>query len=271
MPKIIIDASTKGLNLNLKELYAYKDLLFTLAYRDLRVRYAQTVLGFLWAGLQPLATLVIFTLVFGRVAKVDTGSIPYPLFALAGMSAWTYFAFVMNQAGTSVIGARGMITKIYFPRLIIPLSKSIVGLVDFFVTFSFLLILMTYYGIWPTVNVVFFPFFLFLSLLSGLTVGIWLSALTVRFRDFQHIVSYISQLGIYLTPIAYPASLVPDHLRVLFFLNPMAGVIEGFRWSLIGTEAPDPLMFLSAGLMVVLFITGLYYFRKTEKTMADIV
>lgn len=267
----IIDSSQKRININLKEIYAYKDLMFTLALRDLKVKYAQTVLGFIWAGLQPLTTLLIFTLVFGKVAKVDTGNIPYPLFALCGMSAWTYFAFVMSQAGNSIVGAQGMISKIYFPRLIIPLSKSVVGLVDFAITFIFLIGVMIYYGFYPSFNIVFFPFFLILALISGLMVGIWLSALTVRYRDFQQIIPFAVQFGMYATPIAYPATLVPAEYQVIYFLNPMAGVVEGFRWSLLGGEAPGFLTLISAGLVILLFIGGLFYFRSVEKVMADIV
>jgi len=271
MPSIIIDASKKGLNLNLKELWAYKDLLLTLTYRDLRVRYAQTVLGFLWAGLQPLATLTIFTLVFSRVAKVNTGDIPYPLFALAGMSGWTYFSNVLNGAGSSIVGAQGMISKIYFPRLVIPLSKALGSLVDFGVVFLFLIVLMFWYGISPGPAFFLFPVFLFLALLSGLAIGIWLSALTVRFRDFQQLVPFVVQLGMYATPVAYPASLVPEQYQFWYFLNPMAGVVEGFRWSLLGGPVPGVMTFVSASVVLIIFITGLYYFRSVEKVMADIV
>ncbi len=269
--QIIIDSSKKGINLNIKELIAYKDLLLTLAYRDLKVRYAQTVLGFLWAAIQPLTTLLIFTLVFAKVAKVDTGSIPYPLFALAGMSGWTYFAFVMSQAGSSIVSAQGMISKIYFPRLIIPISKALVGLVDFGITFAFMIGLMFYYGFAPGLNILFFPVFLILAIISGLTIGIWLSALTVRFRDFQQIVPFMVQLGMYATPVAYPASLVPEKYQFVYFLNPMAGVVEGFRWSLLGGNEPNSLIFLSSALIIILFISGLYFFRSVEKVMADII
>lgn len=271
MSKIIIDASNRGLNLNLKELYAYKDLLVTLTYRDLRVRYAQTFLGFLWAGLQPLATLTIFTLVFSRVAKVNTGDVPYPLFALAGMSAWTYFANVLSGAGSSIVGAQGMISKIYFPRLVIPLSKALGALVDFSIVLFFLFALMVWYGFSPGPAFIMFPVFFLLALLSGLSIGVWLSALTVRFRDFQQVVPFVVQLGMYATPVAYPASLVPEHYQFWYFLNPMAGVVEGFRWSLLGGPEPGILTFVSASIVLILLVAGLFYFRSVEKIMADIV
>ncbi|NUQ82477.1 MAG: ABC transporter permease [Bacteroidetes bacterium] len=271
MPTTIIDASRNRLSLNLKELIAYRDLMFTLAYRDLRVRYAQTFLGFLWAFLQPVVTLTIFTLVFGRVARVDTGSVPYPLFALCGMTAWNYFSSVMSGAGSSIIGAQGMISKIYFPRLVIPLSKSLVSLVDFLLVFVLMIALMIWYGVSPGASIVFLPLFLALALISGLAVGIWLSALTVRFRDFQHIIPFAVQLGMYATPVAYPANLVPPDLQFWYFLNPMAGVVEGFRWSLLGGPEPGIMIFVSASVVVLLLIAGLYYFRKVESVMADIV
>jgi lipopolysaccharide transport system permease protein len=271
MHKIYINARKKGLDLNVREILEYRDLLYTLALRDLKVRYAQTALGLLWAVLQPLTTLIVFTLVFSRVAKVDTSPIPYPVFALSGLSVWTYFASLMSQAGSSIVSAQGMISKIYFPRLIIPLSKSVVGLVDLGISLTFLVVLMVFYGVVPSAQIIWLPLFLLLALLSGLAVGIWLSALTVRFRDFLQIMPFVVQLGMYLTPIAYPARLVPEKYQFFYFLNPMAGVVEGFRWSLLGGTAPNPMIFLSAGLVLVLLVSGLYYFRSVERVMADIV
>jgi lipopolysaccharide transport system permease protein len=271
MDKIIINAEKAKISLNLKELISYKDLFFTLAYRDLRVRYAQTFLGLLWAVIQPLTTLVIFTVVFGRAMNVNTGGIPYPLFALAGMTAWTYFSFVMSQAGNSIIEAEGMVKKIYFPRLIIPISKAVVGLVDFIVSLGFLFVLMVYYQYLPSFEIIYLPFFLLLTIISSLAVGIWLSALTIRFRDFKHIVPFMVQIGIYVTPIAYPASLIPEKYQPYFFLNPMAGIVEGFRWCLLGSTPPSPYSFISYLIILILFISGLYYFRKVERVIADIV
>ncbi len=273
--RTVIDANKKGISLNLRELLKYKDLFLTLAYRDLRVRYAQTFLGFLWAFLQPITTLAILFVVFSKVAKIDTGGVPYPIFAMCGMSAWTYFAFVMNQSGTSIISSQNMIKKIYFPRLIIPLSKAVVGFVDFAITFLLIAVLMLIYQFQPTWNIIYLPAFIIITIISALGVGIWLSALTIRYRDFQHIVPFMVQFGLYATPVAYPASTVVDTLpkwaSAIYFMNPMAGVVEGFRWSLIGGNPPSQFAYISFAVIFIIFVSGLFYFRKVEKVMADIV
>ena len=275
MGKIIVDANKRSFSLNLKELFSYRDLFLILAYRDLRVRYAQTFLGLSWAVVQPLITLIIFTLVFGRFVKVDTGDIPYPVFALTGMVAWTYSAFVMNQSGNSIIGAQEMIKKIYFPRLVIPLSKAVVGLVDFSIAFLLLSILLMYYRIPISANIFMFPVFLLLTILCSLAAGIWLSALSIRFRDFQHVTPFLVQVGLYATPIAYPGEVVigtlPDWGVFLFYLNPMAGIVEGYRWSILTHGSLHIVSFISYGMVVILFFTGLFYFKRVEKVMADIV
>jgi lipopolysaccharide transport system permease protein len=275
MHKIVVDANKSSFSLNLKELFSYRDLFLILAYRDLRVRYAQTFLGLAWAFLQPVITLLIFTLVFGRFVKVDTGNIPYPVFALCGMVAWTYFAFVMNQAGNSIIGAQEMVKKIYFPRLVIPLSKALVGLVDLCIALFLLIVLLLVYKVQISINIFVLPVFLVLMILSSLAVGIWLSALTIRYRDFQHIIPFLVQVGLYATPIAYPGETVIKSLPawgvVLFYLNPMAGIVEGFRWSILGYGTLHGLSYVSFGVVVILFISGLVYFRKVERIMADIV
>lgn len=274
-PRIIVDATKRGFSLNLKELLEYRDLFLILAYRDLRVRYAQTFLGLAWAFLQPAATLLIFTVVFGRAVKVDTGGIPYPVFAITGMTAWSYFSFVLNQSGNSIIGAQEVVKKIYFPRLVIPLSKAVVGFVDFLMAFAILVALMVVYRVMPSANLVFLPVFIVLTVVSSLAVGIWLSALTIRYRDFQHVVPFLVQFGLYATPIAYPSETIIDNLprwgTVLYYLNPMAGVVEGFRWSVLGGSPPNEFAYLSFGVMVLLFISALIYFKRVERVMADIV
>ncbi|MCK5703652.1 MAG: ABC transporter permease [Cyclobacteriaceae bacterium] len=271
MSRLVVDAEKKGFGINIKELIEYRDLFYILAYRDLRVRYAQTFLGFLWAILQPVATLIILFFVFGKALKVDTGDIPYPVFALAGLSMWTYFSFVLNQSGQSVIGAQEMIKKIFFPRLVIPLSKAVVGFVDFGITLIFLIVMMIVYGITPSANVFFAPIFILLNILAALSVGIWLSALTIRYRDFQHVIPFMVQFGLYATPVAYPATFVPEKYQFIYNLNPMAGVISGFRWCLFGGEFPGQDIYLAAGIIVILFISSLYYFKSVEDVMADIV
>ena len=276
MSKIVIDSDKKKLGLNLKELFQYKDLFITLAIRDLKVRYAQTILGFVWAFLQPLSSLIIFTFVFNRVANVNTGTeAPYSIFAMSGMIAWTYFAFVLNQSGSSIIGAQGMIKKIYFPRLIIPLSKAVVGFVDFGIAFLLMMGLMLYFQYSPSSNIIYLPLFILLTVITSLAVGIWVSVLSIRYRDFQHIVPFITQFGLYATPIGYTANTaiqnLPEWLRIVYYLNPMAGVIDGFRWCILGTNPPTQYAYISFAIVILIFISGLFYFKKVEKIMADIV
>lgn len=273
--KIKVKADDKGLKLNFKELYLYRDLFFVLAYRDLRVRYAQTFLGFVWAFIQPATTLLVMSLIFGRVVNVDTGDVPYPVFSIVGISAWTYFSFVLSQSGTSLISAQEMIKKIYFPRLIIPLYKSVAGLVDFFVALFILAVLFWFYNFMPSINIVYFPLFILLMILSSLTVGIWFSALTIRYRDFQYVVPFLVQFGLYITPIVYPSAILVNNLpswaSFMFYLNPMASVVDGFRWCLLGGPAPSGYFWVSFSVIFILFISGLFYFRKLEKVMADII
>jgi lipopolysaccharide transport system permease protein len=270
-----ISASDSNLKLNLRELFSYKDLFFVLAYRDLRVRYAQTFLGLLWALIQPLTTLIIVSVVFGRFVKIDTGDIPYPVFAVTGIALWTYFSFVLSQSGSSIIGAQEMVKKIYFPRLVIPLSKAVVGFVDFGVAILLTIIMFFYYGITPSSNIVFLPIFILLTIISSLAVGIWLSALTIRYRDFQYVVPFFVQFGLYLTPIAYPTEVVvknlPSWATFLYHLNPMAGIVEGFRWCLFGGELVSQYFIISIIFVFIIFISGVYYFKKIERVMADIL
>ena len=274
-PTIVITADGRQGRPDLREMIRYRDLLWVLAYRDYRVRYAQTFLGLTWAFLQPTATLLIFALVFGRAVGIDTGAVPYPLFAVCGLAAWSYFAYVLSQSGTSIIGAQEMVKKVYFPRLIIPLSKAVVGLVDFAIACALILALMLYYGVLPSRNVVFLPLFALAGIAAALAVGIWMSALTIRYRDFQHVVPFLVQVGLYASPVAYPAALVTDVVPrwagVLYYLNPMTGVAECFRWSLLGTAPPNGLAYLSLGITLALLFGGLSYFRSVERTMADLV
>jgi lipopolysaccharide transport system permease protein len=271
MPRITVDAEKSKFRLNLKELLHYSDLFYTLAYRDLRVRYAQTFLGLFWAFLQPAATLLIFILIFGKAIKVDTGNVPYPLFALTGMAAWSYFSFVLSQSGQSIIGAQEMVKKIYFPRLIIPLSKAMVGFVDFFIAVLFMIVLMIIYRFTPSVNLIWFPLFFLINIFTALAAGVWLSALTIRYRDFVHVIPFMVQFGLYATPVGYPATMIPSKYQFIYHLNPMAGVIEGFRYSLLGSDPINNYTFLSFGVTVILFISGLIYFKKVEQLMADYV
>lgn len=272
--KITIESGKKRIRLNLNELLDYKDLFLILAKREYRIRYAQTFLGFFWALIQPLITLLIFIVIFGKGLKIgeSTGEIPYPVFALAGMTAWIYFQYVVSQSGKSIINEQNVIKKIYFPRLIIPLSKAIVGLIDFGITFMLLIIFMIYYNVSISANIVWLPVFILIIIFSSLTVGIWLSALTIRFRDFQHVIPFLVQVGLYATPVAYPSNLVPEKYQLLYhIINPMVGVVEGFRWCMVGGDAPPNYIYYSFTFVIILFIGALYYFKKVERTMADII
>ncbi len=269
--KIII--SPQGARgLGLKELFRYKDLFLLLAYRDFRVRYAQTILGLLWAVLRPITTVAILTVVFDVLLKIETpNNIPYPVFALCGYVAWTYFSYVMEQAGSSIIGSQSMVQKVYFPKLVIPLSKALVGLVDFMVSFLLLIILMIVYGTAPTITIFWLPVFVIMIIIASLSVGIWLSALTIKFRDFQHIVPFMVQIGLYVTPVAYSSTALTENFRFLYYLNPMAGIIEGFRWCMLGQPFPGNYLFISLAISVLLLLSGFMYFKKIEATMADVI
>lgn len=273
--KVIIDANKSPLSLELKELKNYKDLFYTLAYRDFKVKYAQTFLGFAWAFIQPFMTLVVFGLVFSRGLQLDTGETPYILFASCGLAAWTYFSSVMSGAGGSIIGAQGMVQKIYFPRLIIPLSKAVVSLINFAIGLAIILVLMILYQVPFSTSIIYLPFFILMAIIASLGVGIWLSALTIRYRDFQHIVPFLVRFGMFITPVAYPAELlisrIPKWAAIVYYLNPVAGIIDGFRWSILGTEAPGTLAYLSFGVVIAIFIFSLFYFKKVEKKIADII
>ncbi|MDF9801108.1 lipopolysaccharide transport system permease protein [Catalinimonas alkaloidigena] len=273
--KVIIDANKSVLSLDLKELFSYKDLFYTLAQRDFKVKYAQTFLGFAWAFIQPFMTLIVFALVFSRGLRLNTGEIPYILFAACGLAAWTYFSSVMNQAGNSIIGSQGMVQKIYFPRLIIPLSKALVGLIDFFIALLIIFLLLIFYQYAPSPNIIFLPFFILMAVIAALGVGIWLSALTIRYRDFQQIVPFLVRFGMFFTPVAYPASIfadrIPNWALIIYYLNPIAGVIDGFRWTVLGTDPPNILSYVSFFVVILLFISSLFYFKKVERTIADII
>ena len=238
------------------------------------MRYAQTTIGLLWALVQPIITILILSLVFTKFAGVKT-PVPGLLFISAGMSVWSYFSYVMTNSGDSIISAQEMVKKIYFPRLIIPLSKAVVGLIDLGISLLILIVLMIYYQVSPSANAWLTPVFILLGMIAALGVGIWLSALTVRFRDFKHIVPFMVQIGLYVTPIAYPAEFVtnslPNWAANIYFLNPMAGIVQGFRWSLFGGEPPGVFMWISVAMILLIFITGVLYFTKVEKNMADYV
>jgi lipopolysaccharide transport system permease protein len=256
----------------LKDLWEYRELLYFLVWRDVKVRYKQTVLGAAWAIIQPFFTMVVFSIFFGRLAKIPSDGIPYPIFAYCALLPWQLFAHALTESGNSLVASQNLITKVYFPRLVIPLSAVLAGIVDFGIAFVVLLGMMAYYGITPTVAVATLPLFLLLALGTALGVGLWLSALNVQYRDVRHTIPFLAQFWLFATPVVYPASLVPEFWRPLFGLNPMAGVVEGFRWALLGTaQSPGPLLAVSVAVVFALLVGGLYYFRRMEKTFADVV
>jgi lipopolysaccharide transport system permease protein len=258
-------------SLRLKDLWEYREVLYFLVWRDIKVRYKQTVLGAAWAVIQPLFTMLVFSLFFGRLAKIPSDGIPYPLFAYAALIPWTFFAQGLSQSAESLVGNRNLITKIYFPRLVIPLGTVSAGLVDFAVTFPVML-LMAWYGVYPTRNIVWLPALLLLAFTTSLGAGLWLSALNVRFRDVKYTIPFLTQFWMFATPIAYPSSLLHEPWRTVFALNPMVGVVEGFRWALLGTKnAPEPIVALSALAALVMLTCGAFYFRRMEKSFADVV
>jgi lipopolysaccharide transport system permease protein len=259
-------------SLNLGEMWKYRELTYFLIWRDIKVRYKQTVLGASWAILQPFLSMVVFSIFFGGFLNVPSEGVPYPIFSYAALLPWGVFSKALNDAGRSLVANRSMITKIYFPRMVIPLSSVLSGLVDFSIAFVVLLGLMWYFRIAPTSNIWTLPFFLVLALMTALGVGLWLSALNVLYRDIGYIIPFLTQFWFYITPIVYPASEVPEQLRYIYALNPMVGVVEGFRWALLNTSTPPgPMVAVSTVISVVILISGMFYFRRMERTFADMV
>jgi len=271
--EVIVLRPSRGWSaLNLRDLWLYRELVYFLTWRDIKVRYKQTVLGAGWAILQPLVNMVVLSVIFGNFAKMDTEGIPRPVFTFAALLPWGLFSKALNDAGRSMLANRNMITKIYFPRLIIPLASVLGGVVDFLIQFGILLLMMLYYGYPPTLNIWALPLFLLLALTTALGFGLWLSALNVLYRDVNYILPFLTQLWLLLTPVGYSSNVVPDQWRLLYALNPMVGVVEGFRWALLGAETmPGPQMILSVVISTVLLVTGMYYFRRMERTFADMV
>ncbi len=273
IPILIYEPVKSGLRtVNWRELWEYRELLYFLTWRDIKIRYKQAALGVAWAVLQPLFTMVVFSVIFGSFAKLPSDGIPYPVFSYVALLPWQFFSGSLSRAGTSLVANSNLLTKIYFPRLVIPLSAVGAGLVDFAISFVVLLGLMLFYGIAPTWAIVTLPLFILLAALTALAVGLWLSALNVQYRDVQHLIPFIIQAWMYASPVAYSATLVPAGLlRTLYGLNPMAGVIQGFRWALLGGSPPDALLLVSTLVVILLLVTGLAYFRRMEESFADIV
>ena len=255
-----------------RELWEYRELLFFFVWRDIKVRYKQTVLGAAWAIIQPFFTMVIFSLFFGRLAQVPSDGLPYPIFSYAALVPWTFFATALNQASNSLVVSANMVKKIYFPRLTLPIATVLAGVVDFVLAFLVLMGMMFFYGLTPTINVLWLPLFLLLALITSLGVSLWLSAMNVQFRDVHYTIPFLTQAWLFITPIAYPSSLLSEPWRTLYGLNPMAGVVEGFRWALLGTDtAPGSMTIVSAVVALVLFVGGAFYFRRMEQGFADVL
>jgi len=272
LPHTVIQPSRGWVRLNLAELWHYRELLFFLTWRDIKVRYQQTVLGAAWAIIQPLCSMIVFTVFFGRLAKVPSDGIPYPLFAYTALLPWQLFAYGLTESSNSVVANERLITKVYFPRIIVPLASVFAGLVDFAIAFTVLIGMIAWYGVKPTAAVLTLPLFVLLAIATAFGVGLWLSALNVQYRDVRYTLTFIVQFWLLASPVAYSSTLVPARWRPWYGLNPMAGVIEGFRWALLG-KSPAPGIMLAVSVLVVslILVGGLYYYRRMEKTFADVV
>jgi lipopolysaccharide transport system permease protein len=272
IPVIRIRPASDRLASGLKELWQYRELLYFLIWRDVKVRYKQTAIGAAWAIIQPLMTMIIFTVVFGKFANMPSDGLPYPIFSFAALLPWTYFSKALNQSVSSVVADANLITKVYFPRLLLPLSAVVGGLIDFAIAFVFLLAMMAWYGLAPQWGILLLPFFVLLTMLTALSVSVWLSVVNVRYRDVGQAIPFLVQIWLFASPVAYSASVVPENWRFLYNLNPLAGIIEGFRWALLGSQNPPMVSLLSTSAVVLaLLYGGIVFFKRMEKTFADVV
>ncbi|MDY0041127.1 MAG: ABC transporter permease [Desulforhabdus sp.] len=270
--KTIIRPASGKFRLNWEELSEYRDLLYFLVWRDIKVRYKQTVIGGLWAVLQPLFPMVVFSLIFGRFAHLPSEGIPYPLFTFAALLPWQLFAYALSQSSESLVANEKLISKVYFPRILIPLTPVFSGLLDFAISFTVFLVIMLFYGSHPGANIIFLPLFVTLAVITSLGAGLWLTALNVKYRDVRYTIPFLTQVWLYLTPVAYSAVLIPENWRFLYGLNPMVGVVEAFRWVLLAKQPPSlAMVFISAVMAFGLLYSGLVYFQKMEDEFADII
>ena len=271
-PITVVEPSRGLADFNLREIWEYRDLLFFLAWRDISIRYKQTVLGASWAVVQPVMTMLLFTIFFGNLAGVPSEGVPYPLFAFAALLPWQYFATTLGNAANSLVNNSNLLSKVYFPRVLIPLTSLFPPAIDLLIAFIVLLGLMLYYRLAPTLNFAWLPAFMLLGLITTFGAGLWFAAMNVKYRDVRHIVTVLLQFGMFISPVAYPSRIVPATWQPLYALNPMVGVIEGFRWALLGLDTlPVRLVAISATTALVLLVSGFFYFRYTEKTFADII
>lgn len=256
-----------------RDLWRYRELLLFLAWRDLLVRYKQTVIGVAWALLRPAITMVVFTVVFGHLARLPSGDVPYPILVFVGLLPWFFFSSALSDAGNSIVSSGSLISKVYFPRLVVPLSAVVVSLVDLLISAVILAGLMLWYGFVPDWRIITLPLFVLVAFAAALGAGLWITALNVKYRDFRYVIPFIVQFGLYISPVGFSSAIVPEKWRFVYSLNPMVGVIDGFRWATLGGRAALywPGILLSVGLVTVMLFTGVYYFRKTERTFADII
>jgi lipopolysaccharide transport system permease protein len=262
----------RWVSLDLRELWSYRELLYFLVWREVKVRYKQTALGVAWAVLQPVFTMIVFSVIFGRLAHLPSDGTPYPVFTYAALLPWQLFSYALTESSGSVVTNQRVITKVYFPRLILPLASVCVGMTDFLISFCVLLLMMAYYHLAPTAAVWTLPLWVLLTVLTALAVGLWLSALNVRYRDIKYVVPFLANVWMYATPVAYSLSIVPQEWRRIYALNPMVGVVQGFRWALLGqSRSPGSAVAISAAAIIVILASGLIYFRRTEQTFADVV
>lgn len=270
---VTVIAPTRGwAALNLGELWRYRELIYFLTWRNIKVRYKQTAIGAAWALVQPLLTMLVFTLIFSRIAHVSSNGVPYPLFAFTGLLPWTVFATALTTAGTSLVTDANLVAKVYFPRLAVPLAAVLAGVVDIVLAFVVLVGMMAFYGVSPSAAVVTLPLFILLAFLTTLAVSLWLSALNVKYRDVRYTIPFLTQIWLFLTPVAYASSMIPPRFRLIYGLNPMTGVVDGFRWALLGTaQAPGRLVYVSSVVVLVLLVGGLCYFRRMEREFADVI
>lgn len=272
VPELIIEAG-KAERHYWVDLWRYRELFYILAWRDIAVRYKQTIIGVLWAVIRPLLTMIIFVIVFGKIAKLPSEGVPYPIFVFAAMLPWTFFATAFSDASASLVGNANLISKVYFPRLIIPAAAVIVAAVDFMISFFILLMLMVWYHYWPDWRVITLPLFLLLGFFAALGSGLFIASLNVKYRDFRFVIPFIVQLGLYISPVGFSTTIVPEQYRLFYYLNPMVAVIDGFRWAISGgnTAFNATELIISISIVTLLCVTGVIYFRKTEKTFADVI
>jgi lipopolysaccharide transport system permease protein len=272
LPTTVIKASRGFVSFGLRDVLRYHELLYFLVWRDVKVRYKQTVVGILWVVIQPVAAMIVFNFIFGRLAGLPSQGIPYPLFIFAGILPWQLFVAGLTGASGSIVGSGGLISKVYFPRLIVPLSTVIVGVVDFIFAFGVLLGLMAYYGTWPPLTALLLPAFMLLAIATAFAAGLWLSMLNVQYRDVQYTIPFLTQIWFFLTPVAYSSVLIPPRYDILYHLNPMTTVVEGFRWALLGVPPEFGIPTIASAFAVVaLLVGGLFYFRRAEKTFVDVI